>query len=108
VSGPWGAFVYIAWCGIIQLAVGWPFLTTHPVAYVTKAFELGRVFMFKWTVNWKFLDPEVGGPLARGFSAIVGGFLGTGRFMAQGCDLAVTFRCSRYQGCRCDGDVTAL
>ena len=25
---------------------------------MSKAFELSRVFDYKWTVNWKFLDPE--------------------------------------------------
>jgi alpha-1,3-mannosyltransferase len=36
-----------------------PFLALHPVSYLSKAFELGRVFEFKWTVNWAFLPPEV-------------------------------------------------
>ena len=30
-----------------------PFLTTYPVEYLKGAFDLGRVFMFKWTVNFK-------------------------------------------------------
>ena len=30
-----------------------PFLTTYPVEYLKGAFDLGRVFMFKWTVNYK-------------------------------------------------------
>eukprot|EP00616_Rhizochromulina_sp_CCMP1243_P003480 CAMPEP_0118995314 /NCGR_PEP_ID=MMETSP1173-20130426/58275_1 /TAXON_ID=1034831 /ORGANISM="Rhizochromulina marina cf, Strain CCMP1243" /LENGTH=281 /DNA_ID=CAMNT_0006946651 /DNA_START=7 /DNA_END=849 /DNA_ORIENTATION=- len=46
-------------CGSIQLALGLPFLTTYPLEYLKGAFDLGRVFMFKWTVNWKFLSPEV-------------------------------------------------
>lgn len=42
-----------------QVVVGMPFLALHPVSYLSKAFELGRVFEFKWTVNWAFLPPEV-------------------------------------------------
>ena len=40
-----------------QLVVGLPFLLENPVSYVTMAFNLGRQFLFKWTVNWRFL-PE--------------------------------------------------
>ena len=40
-------------CATVQILVGWPFVTTYPVAYVRKSFELDRVFMYKWTVNWK-------------------------------------------------------
>lgn len=40
-------------CGLPQLLLGAPFLLTHPVSYLRKAFELDRVFFYKWTVNWK-------------------------------------------------------
>lgn len=30
-----------------------------PLSYLSKAFELSRVFLFKWTVNWRFLGEEV-------------------------------------------------
>ena len=40
-----------------QLVVGLPFLLENPVSYVTMAFNLGRQFLIKWTVNWRFL-PE--------------------------------------------------
>jgi len=40
-------------CALVQLIVGWPFLAKYPTAYIRKSFELDRVFMFKWTVNWK-------------------------------------------------------
>lgn len=46
-------------CAIVQLIVGYPFLSTYPYEYISKAFELGRVFMFKWTVNFKFLPEDV-------------------------------------------------
>lgn len=41
----------------LQLLLGLPFLLENPVGYVSQAFDLGRQFMFKWTVNWRFL-PE--------------------------------------------------
>ncbi|CAL8345438.1 unnamed protein product [Merluccius merluccius] len=44
-------------CAAIQLLLGLPFLMENPVAYMNRAFDLGRQFMFKWTVNWRFL-PE--------------------------------------------------
>lgn len=41
---------------MLQLLLGAPFLLHHPVAYVSRSFELGRVFKFEWTVNFKFLS----------------------------------------------------
>lgn len=42
----------------VQLFLGAPFLLHHPVAYVARSFEIGRVFKFEWTVNFKFLSEE--------------------------------------------------
>jgi ALG3 protein len=42
-----------ACCALPQLVLGAPFLMTYPESYLRKAFELDRVFFFKWTVNWK-------------------------------------------------------
>ena len=50
--------VCLALCAGVQLALGAPFLARHPVAYLHRSFELGRVFFYKWTVNFKFLDEE--------------------------------------------------
>jgi alpha-1,3-mannosyltransferase len=38
------------------LVLGAPFLLTYPQSYIRKAFELDRVFFYKWTVNWKASD----------------------------------------------------
>lgn len=46
-------------CGLVQIVLGLPFLMTYPVSYLTKAFELSRVFMYKWTVNFKFLPEPI-------------------------------------------------
>lgn len=39
--------------------MGAPFLYYHPISYLTKAFELGRVFTYKYTVNFKFLPESI-------------------------------------------------
>ena len=43
----------------LQLLLGAPFLAAFPSQYCSKAFEMSRVFFHAWTVNWKFLPPEV-------------------------------------------------
>lgn len=62
----------LAVCAVVQLALGAPFLLAHPVSYLTKAFELSRVFTYRWTVNWAFLPESVfvSKPLA---AALLGG-----------------------------------
>ena len=52
-------FSNVALMSIFQLILGWPFLSTFPKAYLTGAFDLSRVFLFKWTVNWRFLGEEL-------------------------------------------------
>ncbi len=52
-------FVCLSICAAVQVVLGLPFLLTFPVQYLTKSFELGRVFMHKWTVNFKFLPEEM-------------------------------------------------
>ncbi|TSU88987.1 Dol-P-Man:Man(5)GlcNAc(2)-PP-Dol alpha-1,3-mannosyltransferase [Bagarius yarrelli] len=46
-------------CAIIQLVLGLPFLLVNPVGYMSRAFDLGRQFLFKWTVNWRFLPEDI-------------------------------------------------
>lgn len=49
---------YLFVCALIQLLLGAPFLLGDPMGYIGRAFNLGRVFMFKWTVNWRFLSED--------------------------------------------------
>lgn len=41
------------------MLVGAPFLTTNFWGYIGRSFELGRVFTFKWSVNYKFLPENI-------------------------------------------------
>lgn len=50
---------YLTICASVQVLVGLPFLYHYPISYLTKAFELGRVFNHKYTVNFKFLSEEI-------------------------------------------------
>ncbi|KAI5795546.1 glycosyltransferase [Geopyxis carbonaria] len=51
----------------VQAGLGAPFLARFPKSYLSRAFEFTRVFMFRWTVNWRFVGEEVF--LSRAFAA---------------------------------------
>lgn len=46
----------VALCGAIQVLLALPFVLSNPLGYMKRSFDLGRVFLMKWTVNYKFLD----------------------------------------------------
>ncbi|XP_037695394.1 dol-P-Man:Man(5)GlcNAc(2)-PP-Dol alpha-1,3-mannosyltransferase isoform X2 [Choloepus didactylus] len=52
-----GALPKLGICAILQVMLGLPFLLENPVGYLSRSFDLGRQFLFCWTVNWRFL-PE--------------------------------------------------
>lgn len=52
-------FVQLSICAGVQVVLALPFLASHPVNYVVGAFNLGRVFLFEWTVNWRLLPEDV-------------------------------------------------
>lgn len=39
------------------MLLGFPFIQANAKSYFSRAFELTRVFLYKWTVNWRFV-PE--------------------------------------------------
>lgn len=53
------ALIHLSICAFVQLILGLPFLLENPLAYVKGAFNLGRIFEYKWTVNWRFLSEDV-------------------------------------------------
>ncbi|KAI4278576.1 MAG: hypothetical protein LQ337_000908 [Flavoplaca oasis] len=42
----------------VQITIAFPFLPVNPIGYVSRAFEFSRQFLYKWTVNWRFLHEE--------------------------------------------------
>lgn len=58
-TGLYETIICLSICATVQLVLGYPFLSTYPVSYLSRSFDLGRVFMYKWTVNFKFLPEEV-------------------------------------------------
>jgi alpha-1,3-mannosyltransferase len=46
-------------CAFVQIILGYPFLSTFPIEYLQRSFDIGRVFMFEWTVNYKFLPEDI-------------------------------------------------
>lgn len=51
-------FIRLLSIGALQAFFALPFLQEDLWAYVRLAFDLGRVFLYKWTVNWRFLDEQ--------------------------------------------------
>lgn len=43
----------------IQLVLAYPFLRQFPREYFAQAFDLSRVFLYTWTVNWRFLGEKI-------------------------------------------------
>lgn len=41
-----------------QIVLARQFLAEDARAYLRNAFDLSRVFMYRWTVNWRFLDEQ--------------------------------------------------
>uniref|UniRef100_A0A8D2D4W2 Dol-P-Man:Man(5)GlcNAc(2)-PP-Dol alpha-1,3-mannosyltransferase n=1 Tax=Sciurus vulgaris TaxID=55149 RepID=A0A8D2D4W2_SCIVU len=52
-----GALPKLGICAVLQVVLGLPFLLENPIGYLSRSFDLGRQFLFRWTVNWRFL-PE--------------------------------------------------
>ncbi|KAK9457558.1 ALG3 protein-domain-containing protein [Dipodascopsis uninucleata] len=43
----------------VQIILAYPFSSKFFISYVTRAFEFNRVFIYKWTVNWRFVDESI-------------------------------------------------
>lgn len=46
-------------CALVQIVLAVPFLLENPSGYLMRAFDFGRQFTFKWTVNWRFLPEDL-------------------------------------------------
>ncbi|KAI9728598.1 MAG: dolichyl-P-Man:Man(5)GlcNAc(2)-PP-dolichol alpha-1,3-mannosyltransferase [Cirrosporium novae-zelandiae] len=47
------------WMCLLMVLIALPFLSTNAKGYLSRAFELTRQFMFKWTVNWRFVGEDL-------------------------------------------------
>ncbi|KAF5731454.1 Asparagine-linked glycosylation 3 [Tripterygium wilfordii] len=54
-----GVITALAGAALVQILLGLPFLVAHPIAYLSRAFNLGRVFIHFWSVNFKFIPEPV-------------------------------------------------
>ncbi|TKY61792.1 Dol-P-Man:Man(5)GlcNAc(2)-PP-Dol alpha-1,3-mannosyltransferase [Spatholobus suberectus] len=54
-----GVLLPLAGAALVQILLGLPFLVSYPVAYISRAFNLGRVFIHFWSVNFKFIPEPV-------------------------------------------------
>ena len=59
VLGLPATMVQLTICATTQLVIAAPFLIQFPVQYIIGAFNLGRIFLFEWTVNFRFLSEAV-------------------------------------------------
>lgn len=67
-----GALALVALLVQFQVVIALPFLGTNASGYFGRAFELSRQFMYRWTVNWRFVDEEtfLSRPFALGLLAV--------------------------------------
>ncbi|KAG8053288.1 hypothetical protein GUJ93_ZPchr0001g32518 [Zizania palustris] len=54
-----GVFFALLGAAVLQVLLGMPFLLSHPVEYISRAFNLGRVFIHFWSVNFKFVPEKL-------------------------------------------------
>lgn len=80
---------------VTQIMLARSFLAEDAWAYFQNAFDLSRVFMYKWTVNWRFLDEQtfLSRPWAR--SLLLG-------------HVTVLVAFGLFRWCRSDGGVTIV
>ena len=58
-KGVGGSFKQAWFMAQLQIIIAWPFLQGRPYLYLSKAFEFSRHFLYKWTVNWRFVGEDI-------------------------------------------------
>lgn len=56
--GVFGTLRHLTILLLMQVIFAQQFLREDAGAYLTRAFDLSRVFLYKWTVNWRFLPEQ--------------------------------------------------
>ena len=94
-SGAFSTALHVLLFILTQVAIGSEFLLTYPRSYLKYSYELGRVFLFKWTVNWRFVSEEtfLSSTWARGL--LIG-------------QLATLLAFAAFKWCRKDGSAFAV
>ncbi|KAG4916624.1 hypothetical protein JHK87_054181 [Glycine soja] len=64
-----GGLLALSGAALVQILLGLPFLVSYPVAYISRAFNLGRVFIHFWSVNFKFIPEPVF--VSKGFAILL-------------------------------------
>ncbi|KAK2649433.1 hypothetical protein Ddye_016922 [Dipteronia dyeriana] len=54
-----GVISALSGAALVQILLGLPFILSYPVSYISRAFNLGRVFIHFWSVNFKFIPEPV-------------------------------------------------
>ena len=57
--GPAQAVLELSYMGQVQLFLAVPFLRNNVWGYLSRAFDFSRVFLYQWTVNWRFVSEDV-------------------------------------------------
>jgi alpha-1,3-mannosyltransferase len=57
--GALGTLRHLGMVVLTQVILAQDFLRENPAAYLTRSFDISRVFLYKWTVNWRFLPEEI-------------------------------------------------
>ncbi|KAA0156553.1 hypothetical protein FNF31_02061 [Cafeteria roenbergensis] len=69
----WRGVVWLGSLGAaVQAAVGLPFLLSAPKDYIAGAFNLGRLFTHRWSINWQHVPEDVFGSEAFRTALLVG------------------------------------
>lgn len=62
-------FIQLTICASVQVILGLPFLLTNAVGYLQGSFDVGRIFLYKWTVNWRCIPEYLF--VSRGFHSVL-------------------------------------
>ncbi|GBE82042.1 mannosyltransferase [Sparassis latifolia] len=49
---------HVSALALTQLVIGLPFLWQYPLSYLKYSYQFSRTFLYRWTVNWRFISEE--------------------------------------------------
>ncbi|KAH0633996.1 hypothetical protein KY284_036782 [Solanum tuberosum] len=90
-----GVISALAGAALVQILIGLPFILLHPASYLSNAFNLGRVFIHFWSVNFKFVPEDIFVSKAFALSLLV-------------AHLSLLLVFAHYRWCRHEGGLFAV